>query len=129
MGIANRDIKLENILLMDPSDRPTLKLCDFGYSKDEFMGSACKTMCGERTRLAALGFGGPECRGRNGLALPSLVSCSDWDAASKIDQQVGPVPAPQVVVSAQRSVAEIGGACTSVSGEHAMAGLVCWRVM
>ena len=54
MGIANRDIKLENILLMDPSDRPTLKLCDFGYSKDEFMGSACKTMCGERSRLAPL---------------------------------------------------------------------------
>ena len=54
MGIANRDIKLENILLMDPSDRPTLKLCDFGYSKDEFMGSACKTMCGE---LAVLCLG------------------------------------------------------------------------
>lgn len=57
MGIANRDIKLENILLMDPSDRPTLKLCDFGYSKDEFMGSACKTMCGEHARLAAQCWG------------------------------------------------------------------------
>jgi serine/threonine protein kinase len=50
MGIANRDIKLENTLLMDVSNQPVLKLCDFGYSKDEFLGSACKTMCG---RLAA----------------------------------------------------------------------------
>ena len=47
MGIANRDIKLENTLLMDLSERPLLKLCDFGYSKDEYQGSACKTLCGE----------------------------------------------------------------------------------
>lgn len=46
MGIANRDIKLENTLLMDESERPLLKLCDFGYSKDEYQGSACKTLCG-----------------------------------------------------------------------------------
>ena len=47
MGIANRDIKLENTLLMDTSERPLVKLCDFGYSKDEYQGSACKTLCGE----------------------------------------------------------------------------------
>ena len=47
MGIANRDIKLENTLLMDDSPHPLLKLCDFGYSKDEYQGSACKTLCGE----------------------------------------------------------------------------------
>ncbi|KAL0031961.1 hypothetical protein WJX79_009132 [Trebouxia sp. C0005] len=46
MGIANRDIKLENTLLMDLSERPLVKLCDFGYSKDEYQGSACKTLCG-----------------------------------------------------------------------------------
>ncbi len=48
MGIANRDIKLENTLLMDETERPLLKLCDFGYSKDEYQGSACKTLCGEQ---------------------------------------------------------------------------------
>ena len=32
MGVANRDIKLENTLL-DGSVRPLLKICDFGYSK------------------------------------------------------------------------------------------------
>lgn len=47
MGIANRDIKLENTLLMDKTERPLVKLCDFGYSKDEYQGSACKTLCGE----------------------------------------------------------------------------------
>ena len=47
MGIANRDIKLENTLLMDLSDTPVLKLCDFGYSKDELCASISKTMCGE----------------------------------------------------------------------------------
>ncbi len=34
MGVANRDIKLENTLL-DNSRRPLLKICDFGYSKNE----------------------------------------------------------------------------------------------
>ena len=49
MGIANRDIKLENTLLMDLTERPVLKLCDFGYSKDELCASISKTMCGEST--------------------------------------------------------------------------------
>ncbi len=37
LGIANRDIKLENALLAgDPASAGVqLKLCDFGYSKDE----------------------------------------------------------------------------------------------
>ena len=47
MGIANRDIKLENTLLMDLSEAPVLKLCDFGYSKDELCASISKTMCGQ----------------------------------------------------------------------------------
>jgi len=34
MGVYNRDIKLENTLL-DNSRRPLLKICDFGYSKNE----------------------------------------------------------------------------------------------
>ena len=32
MGIANRDIKLENILLSSSEYKPLLKMCDFGYS-------------------------------------------------------------------------------------------------
>lgn len=50
MGIANRDIKLENTLLMDLSEAPVLKLCDFGYSKDELCASISKTMCGEHSK-------------------------------------------------------------------------------
>lgn len=53
MGIANRDIKLENTLLMDLSETPVLKLCDFGYSKDELCASISKTMCGELSLTAA----------------------------------------------------------------------------
>ena len=34
MGVVNRDIKLENTLL-DGSKRPLVKICDFGYSKNE----------------------------------------------------------------------------------------------
>jgi len=32
-GVANRDIKLENILLDESEPRPLIKICDFGYSK------------------------------------------------------------------------------------------------
>ena len=56
MGIANRDIKLENILLVNERNKPVLKLCDFGYSKDEYLESCCKTMCGESQRRAALAW-------------------------------------------------------------------------
>ena len=37
-GIVNRDLKLENTLLHWHAGRtePTIKLCDFGYSKNEF---------------------------------------------------------------------------------------------
>lgn len=35
MGVANRDIKLENILLKAHDSRPILKICDFGYSINE----------------------------------------------------------------------------------------------
>ena len=35
-GVANRDLKLENLLLVKPDGegaRPLLKICDFGFSK------------------------------------------------------------------------------------------------
>ena len=32
-GVANRDIKLENVLLDESEPRPLIKVCDFGYSK------------------------------------------------------------------------------------------------
>jgi len=41
-GVANRDLKLEN-LLMDQDvngKKPLLKICDFGYSKHEMNSSA-----------------------------------------------------------------------------------------
>lgn len=42
MNVANRDIKLENTFLdtSQPGTRPLLKVCEFGYSIDESLGSA-----------------------------------------------------------------------------------------
>jgi len=53
-GIANRDIKLDNILLhMDPASpgAPVIKLCDFGFSKNE-RNSLSKTSCGTPEYIA-----------------------------------------------------------------------------
>ena len=38
--------QLDNVLLDGASPRPNIKLCDFGYSKDEVTQSVCKTACG-----------------------------------------------------------------------------------
>jgi serine/threonine-protein kinase SRK2 len=49
VGIANRDIKLENILLASSKgrrDRPMVKLADWGLSSDERMQSAPTTRVG-----------------------------------------------------------------------------------
>ncbi|KAL3134245.1 Serine/threonine-protein kinase srk2h [Trebouxia sp. C0009 RCD-2024] len=51
MGVANRDIKLENTLL-DGSPRPLLKICDFGYSKHEKFQSAPGSRVGTPAYLA-----------------------------------------------------------------------------
>lgn len=53
-GVANRDLKLENLLLdRDGCDgtRPLLKICDFGYSKHE-MNSSAKTGVGTPIYMA-----------------------------------------------------------------------------
>ena len=47
MGVANRDIKLENTLL-DESAWPLVKICDFGYSKHDITDSAPKSLVGTR---------------------------------------------------------------------------------
>lgn len=51
MGVANRDIKLENILL-DASPWPIVKICDFGYSKHEDYDSAPHSIVGTQPYLA-----------------------------------------------------------------------------
>ncbi|KAK9812520.1 hypothetical protein WJX73_005534 [Symbiochloris irregularis] len=51
VGVANRDIKLENTLLSSP-DQPVVKICDFGYSKDENLQSAPGSRVGTPAYLA-----------------------------------------------------------------------------
>lgn len=46
-GVTNRDIKLENTLLvLAPDKKPLLKMCDFGYSKSELLDSIAKSKVG-----------------------------------------------------------------------------------
>jgi hypothetical protein len=64
-GIANRDIKLENMLLDGCSARPLLKLCDFGYSKDEFLDSRPTSLSGTphyMVRPVSVAHREPECQ-------------------------------------------------------------------
>ncbi|KAL0048946.1 hypothetical protein WJX82_002950 [Trebouxia sp. C0006] len=52
-GVANRDLKLENLLLdrKDTGSRPLLKICDFGYSKHD-INSPAKTVVGTPVYMA-----------------------------------------------------------------------------
>jgi len=47
-----RDIKLENTLLDAGHPLPNVKLCDFGYSKNEFVDSRPKTVSGTPDYIA-----------------------------------------------------------------------------
>lgn len=52
-GVANRDLKLENTLVdRSISKQPLLKLCDFGYSKNELRESKPKTVVGTADYIA-----------------------------------------------------------------------------
>jgi serine/threonine-protein kinase SRK2 len=46
-GVCNRDIKLENTLLLtQPDKRPLLKMCDFGYAKSDQLDSLATSKVG-----------------------------------------------------------------------------------
>ena len=50
--LARRDIKLENTLLDGGAPLPNVKLCDFGYSKNEFVDSRPKSVSGTPDYIA-----------------------------------------------------------------------------
>jgi serine/threonine-protein kinase SRK2 len=51
MQVCHRDLKLENTLL-DGSDAPRLKICDFGYSKSSVLHSQPKSTVGTPAYIA-----------------------------------------------------------------------------
>lgn len=53
-GIIHRDIKLENIMMTDDTDKAIPKLVDFGLSKIVGPNEGCKETCG------TLGYCAPE---------------------------------------------------------------------
>lgn len=72
--MANRDLKLENMLLCTNGadhGRPLLKIGDFGYSKHDYNSSA-RTRCGTEVYMA-----------------PEVVCCT-----GKYDAKVRPAPPP-----------------------------------
>ena len=89
MGIANRDIKLENTLLMDLTERPVLKLCDFGYSKDELCASISKTMCGESPVHHSLTLASPWYQGTERFWAGQLCASAEANLISQFDQPIG----------------------------------------
>ena len=60
----NRDIKLENTLL-DGSKRPLLKICDFGYSKND-KDSVPKS------KVGTPGYTGARQEGRDQISRPAV---------------------------------------------------------
>ena len=50
--VCCRDIKLENTLLDLGQPLPNVKICDFGYSKNEFVDSRPKTLSGTPDYIA-----------------------------------------------------------------------------
>ena len=45
-GIVHRDLKLENMLMVDSTERPQIKIADFGLSKCFAPNDPLATMCG-----------------------------------------------------------------------------------
>ncbi|CAL5225961.1 g8763 [Coccomyxa viridis] len=63
MGVANRDIKLENVLLGGDKKNPVIKLTDFGFSKSD-LDSIPTTICGTPGYMAPEVLMGREYDGR-----------------------------------------------------------------
>jgi len=63
LGIAHRDLKPENLLLSE--DKKTIKISDFGFSKDE--GDTLKTACGTALYVA-----------------PEVLSASEYDTSCDV---------------------------------------------
>ena len=84
---CRRDIKLENTLLDGAQPQPNVKICDFGYSKNEFVDSRPKTVSGTPDYIA------PEVRPRPDQALCPMHPAHPCLLGT--DRQSKPVPACQ----------------------------------
>lgn len=45
-GVVHRDLKLENLILVEDGDLTSVKIADFGLAKKSQGGEAMKTVCG-----------------------------------------------------------------------------------
>ena len=84
-GIVHRDLKLENMLMMDHTDKSPIKIADFGLSKFFQQGTVLSTMCGSPQYVA------PEILGisdGNQVDLP-------WQTCAPACRSVVPAQQPQ----------------------------------
>lgn len=66
-GIVHRDLKLENMLMTDRTDKASIKIADFGLSKFFAPGTVLSTMCGSPQYVA-----------------PEILGISDGNSVSRL---------------------------------------------
>ncbi|KAL6637921.1 hypothetical protein ACP70R_025493 [Stipagrostis hirtigluma subsp. patula] len=74
MQVCHRDLKLENTLL-DGSDAPRLKICDFGYSKSSVLHSQPKSTVGTPAYIAPEVLLKKEYDGKAAVLIADVWSC------------------------------------------------------
>ena len=112
-GVANRDLKLENLLLDREGNtgiRPLLKICDFGFSKHE-MNSSAKTSVGTPIYMAPEIIYGSNRYDAKVCIAPHAPSCFCRAHFSSHGQSLGTTGQ---VLSERRSLAGIS--CERVEG-------------
>ena len=73
MGVVNRDVKLENTLLDGSTPRPLVKICDWGYSKNDEDSRA-------KTKVGTPGYTAPEVVRAGGGAAYDGRAADVWSA-------------------------------------------------
>ena len=101
-GIVHRDLKLENMLMMDHTDKSPIKIADFGLSKFFQQGTVLSTMCGSPQYVA-----------------PEILGISDGNQVGSIGRRVPLLAAVLCLSSNLNNI--LGGAQPLLTGSlHAL---------
>ena len=81
VGIVHRDLKLENMLMVDKTDKSAIKIADFGLSKFFAPGTVLSTMCGSPQYVA-----------------PEILGISDGNQVRALLTSCFPLPVPLLLL-------------------------------